>query len=109
MSRGFSRMLTVLAAAAVAAIPLGPPAQAQGRLEIAPDQLHLQTEEGKPFFYLGNAAWALVHRLTREEANVYLQDRADKGFNVIQAVALAELRGLDEPNAYGAVGEENDR
>lgn len=90
-----------LVAAALAALHPGPEAQAQGRIEIAPDQRHLQTEDGKPFFYLGDTAWALFHRLTSEEAERYLRDRADKGFNVIQAVALAELRGLDEPNAYG--------
>ena len=35
------------------------------------------------------------------EADRYLQNRADKGFTVIQAVALAEFDGLHEPNAYG--------
>lgn len=94
-----------LALAALLALPLAPQGQAQalpqGRIGIAPDQRHLQTEDGRPFFYLGDTAWALFHRLTREEADLYLRDRADKGFNVIQAVALAELRGLDEPNAYG--------
>jgi hypothetical protein len=78
-----------------------PVAQAQGRITIASDSRHFQKEDGKPFFYLGDTAWALFHRLTREEADRYLQDRVEKGFNVIQAVALSELRGLDEPNAYG--------
>jgi len=61
----------------------------------------LITEDGKPFFYLGDTAWELFHRLTREEATTYLQDRACKGFTVIQAVVLAELDGLNTPNAYG--------
>ncbi|WP_395343208.1 DUF4038 domain-containing protein [Ningiella sp. W23] len=56
---------------------------------------------GEPFFYLGDTAWELFHRLDREEVDVYLSNRAAKGFNVIQAVALAELQGLSEPNAYG--------
>ena len=43
----------------------------------------------------------MFHRLTREEADLYLQDRAKKGFTVIQAVILAELDGLNTPNAYG--------
>jgi hypothetical protein len=30
-----------------------------------------------------------------------LKNRADKGFTVIQAVALAELDGLNDPNPYG--------
>src|SRR5690606_6399228 len=32
---------------------------------------------------------------------MYLKKRAEQGFNVIQAVALAELDGLNTPNAYG--------
>jgi hypothetical protein len=55
----------------------------------------------EPFFYLGDTAWELFHRLDREQADRYLRDRASKGFTVIQAVALAELDGLNSPNAYG--------
>lgn len=61
----------------------------------------LQHEDGSPFFYLGDTAWELFHRLTREEADFYLRNRAAKGFTVIQAVALAELDGLTVSNAYG--------
>jgi len=57
--------------------------------------------DSKPFFWLGDTAWELFHRLNREEADLYLNDRASKGFNVIQAVVLAELDGLRTPNAYG--------
>ncbi len=61
----------------------------------------LVTERGTPFFYLGDTAWELFHRLNREEAEHYLRDRARKGFTVIQAVVLAELDGLGTPNPYG--------
>lgn len=61
----------------------------------------LQHADGRPFFYLGDTAWELFHRLNREEADEYLTNRARKGFTVIQAVVLAELDGLDVPNAYG--------
>jgi hypothetical protein len=43
----------------------------------------------------------MIHRLTREEIDTYLTDRADKGFTVIQTIILAELDGLNTPNAYG--------
>jgi hypothetical protein len=49
---------------------------------------------------LGDTAWELFHRSTREEADRYLKNRADKGFTVIQVVALAEFDGLNTPNAY---------
>ena len=71
------------------------------RLRISDDERHIVYSDGKPFFYLGDTAWELFHRTTREEADLYLQNRADKGFTVIQAVVLAELDGLRVPNAYG--------
>lgn len=61
----------------------------------------LEQEDGSPFFYLGDTAWELFHRLSREEADRYLTDRAGKGFTVIQAVILAQLNGLTDPNANG--------
>jgi hypothetical protein len=61
----------------------------------------LETENGEPFFWLGGTAWELLHRLNREEVVDYLDDRHSKGFTVIQTVALAELDGLNTPNAYG--------
>ena len=71
------------------------------QLKVSPDKRHLLTKDGKPFFWLGDTAWELFHRLTREEAIQYLQNRADKGFTIIQAVVLAELDGLNTPNMYG--------
>ncbi|KAF3891090.1 DUF4038 domain-containing protein [Tolypothrix bouteillei VB521301] len=66
------------------------------------DRRFLYQKEGtKPFFYLGDTAWELFHRLNREEADLYLRDRASKGFTVIQAVVLAEVDGLNTPNPYG--------
>ncbi len=75
-------------------------AEAQ-HLKISQDQRHIIYQDGKPFFWLGDTAWELFHRLDREEADVYLENRAEKGFTVIQAVALAELDGIQTPNAYG--------
>jgi hypothetical protein len=76
---------------------------ATAQLRVSNNNRYLQTADGKPFFWLGDTAWELFHRLTREEAEMYLKNRAEKGFTVIQAVALAELDGLREPNPYGEV------
>ncbi len=62
---------------------------------------YLSREDGSPFFYLGDTAWELFHRLNREEAAHYLRERARQGFTAIQAVALAEFEGVTVPNAYG--------
>ncbi|HUQ96720.1 MAG TPA: glycoside hydrolase family 140 protein [Chitinophagaceae bacterium] len=73
------------------------------QLRVSANNRFLVTADGKPFFWLGDTAWELFHRLSREEADTYLKDRAAKGFTVIQAVALAELDGLHDPNAYGEI------
>lgn len=70
-------------------------------LRVSADGRFLVTATGRPFFYLADTAWELLHRLDREEALIYLDKRAAQGYTAIQAVALAELEGVSEPNAYG--------
>lgn len=70
-------------------------------LRINSDGTHFEYSNGKPFLWLGDTAWELFHVLDREEACLYLDNRADKGFTVIQAVALAEIQGVTRGNAYG--------
>ena len=73
----------------------------KGNLKVADNQRYLVYADGTPFFWLGDTAWELFHRLDREEAELYFSDRAEKGFTVIQAVILAEQDGLNTPNPYG--------
>ena len=42
--------------------------KAQGR--------YLAWDDGTPFFYLGDTAWELFHRLNREEMDHYFAERA---------------------------------
>ena len=70
-------------------------------MKVSENKRFLVYEDGRPFFYLGDTAWELFHRLNREEADHYLSNRVAKGFTVIQAVALPEVDGLDTANAYG--------
>jgi len=70
-------------------------------LEISENRRFIITESGEHFFWLGNTAWGLFHRLNREEAERYLTKRSEQGFTMIQAVVLAELDGPNTPNAYG--------
>ena len=81
--------------------PPGAVSAATPRLKVSDNHRFLVKEDGSPFFYLGDTAWELFHKLNREEAVRYLENRASKSFTVIQAVALAELDGLRSPNAYG--------
>jgi hypothetical protein len=72
-------------------------------VKISDNGRYLIDQNGAPFFYLGDTAWELFHRLNREDADEYLRDRAAKKFTVIQAVVLAEFAGLTEPNWYGSL------
>ena len=70
-------------------------------VRVGDNHRYLIDQHDRPFFYLGDTAWELFHRLDRDEADLYLRDRAAKRFTVIQAVVLAEFGGLDVPNPYG--------
>ena len=56
------------------------------------------TDDGTPFFWLGDTGWLLFSKLDREDARKYLDDRARKGFNVIQVMLLHQLKMT---NIYG--------
>ncbi|OJD33769.1 uncharacterized protein BKCO1_2700067 [Diplodia corticola] len=60
-----------------------------------------RTSSGEPFFWQADTAWELFHRLNRSDIDHYLQDRASKGFNVVQSVVISELNGTTYPNFYG--------
>jgi hypothetical protein len=69
-------------------------------LKVSPNHRYL-VKDGKPFFYLADTAWNLFLNPKREEADEYLKNRADKGFNVITAILIGERPHLDEKNPYG--------
>lgn len=70
-------------------------------LKVSDNGRFLVKEDGTPFFWLGDTAWELFHKLNREDTDLYLTNRAERGFNVVQAVALSEDEGITRPNAYG--------
>ena len=70
-------------------------------IKVSDNKRFLAYQDGSPFFYLADTAWELFHRSTRDEAELYLQNRAERHFTVIQAVVLAESNGLIVPNSYG--------
>jgi hypothetical protein len=78
-------------------------------LQISENKRFLVTGDGKPFFWLGDTGWLLFNRLTREEADKYLEDRKQKGFNVIQSMLLHDVPSrnvyLDSSVVRANVGE----
>src|SRR4051794_4232086 len=108
MPRVFSRRTAVFIIFAVSLYVGGRSVEAQRapplpRLRVSENRRFLVTADGQPFFWLGDTAWELFHRLNRQEAERYLQNRAGRRFTMIQAVALAEFDGLTQPNAYGHI------
>src|SRR3954470_3071909 len=82
-------------------LPLSLAQAALPGLKVSDNKRFLVTRDGQPFFYLGDTTWELFHRLNREDAVRLFENRATRKFNVLQAVAIAELDGHTDPNAYG--------
>lgn len=55
-------------------------------------------DDNEPFFWLGDTGWLLFTKLNREQADQYLENRKQKGFNVIQVMVL---HTLGAKNVYG--------
>jgi hypothetical protein len=73
-------------------------------LKISANGRYFTTASGAPFFWLGDTGWLLFNKLTREEAEKYLEDRRSKGFNVIQVMVV---HSAGQVNAYGDAALEN--
>jgi len=64
-------------------------------LKISENKRFIVDENGKPFFWLGDTGWLLFTKLNRDEAEKYLADRSQKGFNVIQVMLLHSVKVVD--------------
>ena len=60
-------------------------------IEVSENQHFLMNENGEPFFWLGDTGWLLFSKLDRNEAEKYLSNRVENGFNVIQVMVLHQL------------------
>ncbi|MBN2132503.1 MAG: DUF4038 domain-containing protein, partial [Sedimentisphaerales bacterium] len=66
---------------------------AESALHVSGNGRYLVQPNGKPFFWLGDTAWLLSQMTTREDADFYLETRAQQGFTVIQAaIVMGEER-----------------
>ena len=65
-------------------------------------QRYLEDAAGKPFLMHGDTAWSLIAQLTREDAEKYLEDRRQRGFNTILVNLLEHRFATKAPaNIYG--------
>jgi hypothetical protein len=60
-------------------------AEATFPLSLKPGASYPVDAGGKPFLLVGDAAWSLIAQLSREDADLYLEDRRARGFNAVLA------------------------
>ena len=58
----------------------------------------------KPFFMLGDTAWTLFQKLTKDESYTYLKNRKEKGFTTIAAV-FVNFQSRSPKSYFGDVAE----
>jgi hypothetical protein len=71
-------------------------------LTVRPDKRYLEGADGTPFLIHGDTAWSLIADLTREDADLYLEDRHARGFNTLLVNLIENRFARNAPaNAYG--------
>ena len=58
----------------------------RGPVRVSENGRYFVDAENRPFFWMGDTAWPLFAQYTRQDAVRYLENRAAKGFTVIQGV-----------------------
>ncbi|MCK5343410.1 MAG: DUF4038 domain-containing protein, partial [Candidatus Heimdallarchaeota archaeon] len=78
------------------------------KLKVSENNRYLTFENGNPFFWLGGTTWGMSEWLTREGVDYYLDNRKEKGFNLVQICLFWGKRvddpvnfSVNPPNAYG--------
>ena len=54
-------------------------------VRLSPNGRYLVEAGGAPFLIHGDAAWSFVVQLTKEDADIYFEDRKQKGVNAVIA------------------------
>jgi Protein of unknown function (DUF4038)/Putative collagen-binding domain of a collagenase len=92
--------LFVLVTTSLAASQPDPPSTYP--LKLSPDRSYVVDQRGRPFFINGDAAWSLIAQLSKEDAERYLENRRQKGFNTIIVELVEHKFAANAPaNIYG--------
>lgn len=87
---------------AMATEPAATSPRASFPLQVVAGQRHLVDSRGRPFMIRGDAAWCLMTQLKREDVDLYLEDRARKGFNAVLVQLMEPSLCAHAPlNPYG--------
>lgn len=60
-------------------------------LQVSTNGRQLENIHGNSFFWLGDTGWLLLKKLDRQETEYYLDNRTQKGINVIQLMVIHDL------------------
>ncbi len=91
------RLLAAAGMSIAASVAFG--AAVPAAVQVSADGHSFVTADGKPWFWLGDTAWCIFNHASPEDVDVYLEDRAAKGFNVIQGcVAVWDYRTRKNPD-----------
>jgi hypothetical protein len=96
LSLGFSIILVevlLIYSTAEAQLPVYP-------LKISDNSRYLVDQNDKPFFMSGEAGWSLIAQVSKEDAILYLDDRNEKGFNVIMVNLIEHAFCNNAPRNY---------
>ena len=83
------RLFLVLIAAACASLdvasqtaaPVYPP-------KVSASGLSLVDQNNRPFFINGESAWSLITQISKQDAELFLENRRQKGYNVLLAMLI---------------------
>ena len=67
-------------------------------LSVHPSHRYLVTQDGTPFFLVGDAGWSLIAELHDADADYYFQSRHAMGFNTVIVNLLEHLFSDNAPN-----------
>lgn len=72
-------------------------------LRISTDHHHLLNADGQPMFLVGDTAWSLIAQLSREDTELYLEDRRSRGFNAIVVNLLEHKFAQNAPRNISGI------
>jgi hypothetical protein len=90
--------LGLLVATAPVHVTSAAPARPTFPVHVSPSKRFLEDARGIPFRIQGEGAWSLIANLTAHEVDLYLEDRAKKGFNTVLVNLLERRYAEKAPN-----------
>ena len=69
-------------------------------LRISAGGRYLEDQSGSPFLIVADAGWELTTQIRKEDAILYLDDRAARGFNAVEIRVIGHRFQTNAPNNY---------